>query len=67
MEEMLQSFQDNLGNISEAIQSLQDQSFSMNIKLKNRKAADKEISEFVNEVSIDPKLMKYDQFLLLTI
>lgn len=64
---MLQSFQDNLGNISEAIQSLQDQSFSMNIKLKNRKAADKEISEFVNEVSIDPKLMKYDQFLLLTI
>ena len=36
MENMLSVFQMDLGKISSEIQTLQDKSFSMNIKLKNR-------------------------------
>ena len=36
MEGMLSKFQNDLGSISSEIQSLQDQSHSMSIKLKNR-------------------------------
>ena len=36
MEDMLSDFQMDLGKISNEIQTLQDKSFSMNIKLKNR-------------------------------
>lgn len=38
MENMLGQFQSDLGNISGEIQTLQEQSLSMNVKLKNRKA-----------------------------
>ena len=38
MEDMLGQFQSDLGNISGEIQTLQEQSLSMNVKLKNRKA-----------------------------
>lgn len=37
MESILNSFQFDLGNISDEIRSLQDQSSTMNIKLQNRK------------------------------
>lgn len=37
MEEMLGKFQSDLGNISSEIRTLQEQSQSMSIKLKNRK------------------------------
>lgn len=37
MEELLDVFQTDLGHISGEIQSLQEQSTCMNIKLKNRK------------------------------
>lgn len=36
MEQMLNGFQSDLSSISTEIQSLQDQSIAMNIKLKNR-------------------------------
>lgn len=36
MEEMLNGFQGDLSSISSEIQTLQEQSVSMNIKLKNR-------------------------------
>ena len=36
MEEMLNGFQSDLSSISTEIQSLQEQSISMNVKLKNR-------------------------------
>jgi hypothetical protein len=37
MEELLSVFQSDLGNISGEIQSLQEQSTFMSVKLKNRK------------------------------
>lgn len=41
MEELLNVFQSDLGNISGEIQSLQEKSTFMNIKLKNRKVPTK--------------------------
>ncbi|XP_074653909.1 vacuolar protein sorting-associated protein 52 homolog [Tubulanus polymorphus] len=52
MEEMLNSFQADLGSISHEIQSLQEQSVAMNIKLKNRQAVRGELSQFVDEMVI---------------
>ena len=37
METMLRGFQGDLGSISDEIQALQNQSLSMNVKIKNRK------------------------------
>ena len=56
MESMLNSFQSDLGSISHEIQSLQEQSVAMNIKLKNRQAVRGELSQFVNEMAV-PELM----------
>jgi vacuolar protein sorting-associated protein 52 len=36
MENLLSGFQDDLGKLSEEIQTLQDQSLNMSVKLKNR-------------------------------
>ncbi|XP_077986713.1 vacuolar protein sorting-associated protein 52 homolog [Glandiceps talaboti] len=52
MEEMLSSFQSDLGSISSEIQTLQEQSISMNIKLKNRQAVRGELSQFVDEMAV---------------
>lgn len=42
MEELLSVFQSDLGNISGEIQSLQEQSTFMSVKLKNRKVIKRE-------------------------
>eukprot|EP00041_Stephanoeca_diplocostata_P036773 m.1355056 g.1355056 ORF g.1355056 m.1355056 type:complete len:700 (-) comp24932_c0_seq37:2552-4651(-) len=58
MEEMLGLFQSDLGNISGEIQTLQDQSLSMNIKLKNRKAVQASLGDFVGGMSISSDLVE---------
>ncbi len=58
MEDMLQTFQGSLGNISEEIKTLQDKSFSMNIRLKNRKNAEQELSKFIQQAVVAPSLVR---------
>ncbi|XP_064650085.1 vacuolar protein sorting-associated protein 52 homolog isoform X2 [Lineus longissimus] len=57
MELMLNSFQTDLGSISHEIQSLQEQSITMNIKLKNRQAVRGELSQFVDEMVVPEKMI----------
>lgn len=59
MEKMLTSFQEDLGSISSEIQTLQEQSLSMNIKLKNRQAIKGELSQFVGEIAIPPSMVSH--------
>ncbi|XP_064395792.1 vacuolar protein sorting-associated protein 52 homolog [Halichondria panicea] len=59
MEDMLGKFQTDLGSISSEIQSLQDQSHSMSIKLKNRQAVRGELSQFVSDVTITEHLVQH--------
>lgn len=56
MQEMLLGFQEDLGGISEEIKDLQNKSLSMNIKLKNRRAAEELIHKFLDQTSIDPEV-----------
>ncbi|GMH82404.1 hypothetical protein TL16_g09244 [Triparma laevis f. inornata] len=56
MQEMLLGFQADLGGISEEIKSLQEESMSMNVKLRNRKAAEHRISSFLKNIVISPDL-----------
>jgi hypothetical protein len=53
---MLNEFQTNLCSISTEIQSLQQQSVSMNMKLKNRQAVRGELSQFIDEMVV-PDIM----------
>eukprot|EP00053_Salpingoeca_punica_P012338 m.110516 g.110516 ORF g.110516 m.110516 type:complete len:701 (-) comp15917_c0_seq1:1262-3364(-) len=57
MENLLGTFQADLGNISEEIQNLQDQSLSMNQKLKNRKVVQERVGAHVQALSISPDLV----------
>ena len=57
METMLGQFQSDLGNISGEIQSLQEQSLSMNVKLKNRKSVQVSLTDFVEGMSVSPELV----------
>ncbi|EDO47167.1 predicted protein, partial [Nematostella vectensis] len=59
MEKMLTSFQEDLGSISSEIQTLQEQSLSMNIKLKNRQAIRGELSQFVDEMMVTDSMIKH--------
>eukprot|EP00808_Paulinella_micropora_P010447 g5898.t1 len=54
---MLSRFQSDLGNISAEIRTLQDQSMSMNIKLKNRAAAEVQLSTFVQGLFVSDDLV----------
>ena len=56
MQEMLLGFQADLGGISEEIRNLQDQSYTMSIKLKNRRAAEEKIQTFLHNCTPDPEL-----------
>lgn len=56
MQEMLLGFQADLGGISEEIRNLQDQSYSMSVKLKNRRAAEEKLHKFIHNCSPDPEL-----------
>ncbi|CAG8554883.1 10316_t:CDS:10 [Cetraspora pellucida] len=58
MENMLSVFQMDLGNISTEIQTLQDKSISMNIKLKNRTAVEKKLSAVLEGTVIPPSMIK---------
>ncbi len=52
MEEMLHGFQADLGSISSEIKHLQEDSLSMSIKLKNRRAAEEKLNAFVERANI---------------
>ena len=52
MQELLQGFQTDLGGISEEIKYLQDESLSMSIRLKNRRAAEEKLRKFLESSAI---------------
>ena len=52
IEGMLCSFQANLGNICQEILSLQEQSLSLNIRLKNKQELDHELSQFLDDLVV---------------
>ncbi|XP_078271904.1 vacuolar protein sorting-associated protein 52 homolog isoform X3 [Rhinoraja longicauda] len=56
MEQMLGTFQSDLSSISCEIQTLQEQSIAMNIKLKNRQSVRSELSQLVDELIV-PAIM----------
>lgn len=58
MEQMLRGFQSDLGNISAQIKYLQDESLSMNVKLRNRKEAEAQLSTFIHQIVIAPELIQ---------
>lgn len=58
MQEMLLGFQADLGGISDEIRHLQDESHSMNIKLKNRRQVEEKLEIFLNKVVIPPSLIE---------
>jgi hypothetical protein len=57
MEGMLGKFQSDLGNISSEIRSLQEQSSSMSVRLKNRRTVQQRLETFIEHVSIPPQLI----------
>ncbi|KAM9775898.1 vacuolar protein sorting-associated protein 52 homolog isoform 2-T2 [Syngnathus typhle] len=52
MEEMLSGFQSDLSSISGEIHTLQQQSLSMNVRLKNRQAVRGQLSQLVDELLV---------------
>uniref|UniRef100_A0A5S6R094 Vacuolar protein sorting-associated protein 52 homolog n=1 Tax=Trichuris muris TaxID=70415 RepID=A0A5S6R094_TRIMR len=56
METMLSGFQSDLSSISDEIQSLQEQSVNMSVKLKNRQVVRNELSQFIDEIVV-PEIM----------
>jgi hypothetical protein len=56
---MLNEFQTNLGSISSEIQSLQQQSVNMNIKLKNRQTIRCELTQFIDEMVVPQAMIEY--------
>ncbi|KAJ8273736.1 hypothetical protein GJAV_G00104970 [Gymnothorax javanicus] len=52
MEGMLSGFQSDLSSISSEIQTLQQQSVSMNVRLKNRQAVRSNLSQLVDELVV---------------
>ncbi|XP_061752738.1 vacuolar protein sorting-associated protein 52 homolog isoform X1 [Nerophis ophidion] len=52
MEEMLSGFQSDLSSISSEIHTLQQQSLSMNVRLKNRQAVRSNLSQLVDELLV---------------
>jgi hypothetical protein len=55
---MLDGFQKNLCSISSEIQILQQQSVSMNVKLKNRQAIRGELSQFIDEMVLPEAMIR---------
>ena len=56
MQLLLLGFQDDLGGISEEIKHLQDESLSMGIRLKNRRAAEEKLHTFIDRCVLSPEL-----------
>jgi len=57
MEDMLGKFQSDLGNISSEIRALQEQSQSMSVRLRNRKAAEARLGTFLDNLALPPSLI----------
>ena len=57
LETMLTKFQKDLGNISNEIKSLQEQSQSMSISLKNRKNLDEQLNSYLESITLSPVLI----------
>eukprot|EP00929_Paragymnodinium_shiwhaense_P014395 TRINITY_DN122300_c0_g1_i1.p1 TRINITY_DN122300_c0_g1~~TRINITY_DN122300_c0_g1_i1.p1 ORF type:complete len:705 (-),score=222.94 TRINITY_DN122300_c0_g1_i1:93-2207(-) len=58
MEQMLGSFQSDLSGISDEIKNLQGDSLSMNVKLRNRRALQSLMTEYVTSVVVSPQLVR---------
>ena len=58
MESMLRHFQSDLAAISTQVKYLQDESLSMNVKLRNRKAAESLLSSFISKIVVPPELVQ---------
>ncbi|EIE92427.1 hypothetical protein RO3G_16949 [Rhizopus delemar RA 99-880] len=58
MEELLNVFQSDLGNISGEIQNLQEKSTFMNLKLKNRKTLESRLGKALQGMVIPPYMIK---------
>lgn len=58
LESMLSKFQKDLGNISSEIKSLQEQSHSMSISLKNRKNLDDKLGSYLHQITLSPTLIE---------
>jgi len=58
MEKMLGTFQSDLSSISDEIRTLQGDSLQMNMKLRNRRALQSLMSEYVNSVVVSPTLVR---------
>ena len=56
-ESMLRGFQSDLASISAQIKYLQDESLSMNVRLRNRKAAETQLSSFITQIVVPPELI----------
>lgn len=59
MEVMLSGFQSDLSSISSEIQTLQQQSVSMNVRLKNRQAVRSHLSQLVDELVVPGAMIWY--------
>lgn len=57
MEEMLQGFQADLGEISSEIRHLQEDSMSMSVKLKNRRAVADRLHAFLEKTNLPPAVL----------
>ncbi|KAK9822680.1 hypothetical protein WJX81_008329 [Elliptochloris bilobata] len=57
MEETLGKFQNDLGNISSEIRALQEQSQSMSVRLRNRKAAELQLGSFLDSLALPAPLI----------
>ncbi|XP_015793928.1 vacuolar protein sorting-associated protein 52 homolog [Tetranychus urticae] len=57
LEEMLVTFQADLGNICQEILSLQEQSLSLNIRLKNKQALRSELVQYIDEIVVPEPVM----------
>ncbi|KAL0095828.1 Sac2 family-domain-containing protein [Phycomyces blakesleeanus] len=58
MEELMNAFQSDLGNISGEIKNLQEQSSFMSVKLKNRKAVETRLGRALKGMVIPPYVIK---------
>ncbi|XP_014453158.2 vacuolar protein sorting-associated protein 52 homolog isoform X2 [Alligator mississippiensis] len=57
MEQMLSTFQCDLSSISSEIQTLQEQSVAMNLRLKNRQAVRSQLSQLVDELVVPANMI----------
>lgn len=65
MESLLNGFQSDLGQLSVEIKTLQDQSCTMGVKLKNRLTVKQQLGQVLEGVIVPPEVIKYERVLLL--